>query len=72
MIEQEAVLCSTKNGVVRVKSWTRQTLSDAWELRNWEGVCSTPWQMVAPELKWTKKVTADKEGAGHSHCKDCG
>ena len=26
-----AVLCITKNGVVRGKSWTRQTLSDAWE-----------------------------------------
>ena len=52
-----AVLCITKNGVVRGKSWTRQTLSDAWE-------CGTPWQMVASELKSTKKVTADKEGAG--------
>ena len=58
------VLCITKNGVVRGKSWTRQTLSDAWESMNWEGFCSIPWQMVAPELKLTKKVTADKEGAG--------
>ena len=46
------------------KSWTRQTLSDAWESTNWEGLCGTPWKMVAPELKLTKKVTADK-GAGH-------
>ena len=59
-----AVLCITKDGVVRGKSWTRQTLSDAWESSNWEGLCATPWQMVAPELKLTKKVTADKEGAG--------
>ena len=59
-----AVLCITKNGVVRGKSSTRQTLSDAWESTNWEGLCGTPWQIVAPELKWTKKVTADKEGAG--------
>ena len=59
-----AVLSITKNGVVRGKSWTRQTLSDAWESTNWEGLCGTPWQMVAPELKLTKKVTADKEGAG--------
>ena len=44
--------------------WTRQTLSDAWESTNWEGLCGTPWQMVAPELKLTTKVTADKEGAG--------
>ena len=59
-----AVLCITKNDVVRGKSWTRQTPSDAWESTNWEGLCGTPWQMVAPELKLTKKVTADKEGAG--------
>ena len=57
-------MCITKNGVVRGKSWTRQTLSDAWESTSWEGLCGTPWQMVAPELKLTKKVTADKEGAG--------
>ena len=59
-----AVLCITKNGVARGKSWTRQTLSDAWESTNWEGLCGTPWHMVAPELKLTKKVTADKEGVG--------
>ena len=62
-----AVLCTTKNGVVRCESWTRQTLSDAWESTNWEGLCGTLWQMVAPELKLTKKITADKEGAG-PHC----
>ena len=33
-----AVLCITKDGVVRRKSWTRQTLSDAWESTNWEGL----------------------------------
>ena len=59
-----AVLCTTKNGAVRGKSWTRQTLSDAWESTNWEDLCGTPWQMVAPELKLMKKVTAGKEGAG--------
>ena len=32
----------TKNGFVRDKSWTRQTLSDAWESTNWEGLCGTP------------------------------
>ena len=32
-----AVLCIEKNGVVRGISWTRQTLSDAWESTNWEG-----------------------------------
>ena len=59
-----SVLCISLNGVVRGQSWKRQTLSDAWELTNWEGLCGTPWQMVAPELKLMKKVTADKEGAG--------
>ena len=59
-----AVLCIAKNGVVRGKCWTRRTLSDASESTNWAGLCGTPCQMVAPELKLTKKVTADKEGAG--------
>ena len=59
-----AVVCITTNGVVRGKSWRRQTLSDAWESTNWEGLCGTPWQKVAPELKLTKRVTGDKEGAG--------
>ena len=58
-----AVLFIAKNGVVRGKRRTGRTLSDAWESTNWEGLCGTPWQMVAPELKLTKKVTADKEGA---------
>ena len=50
-----AVLRITKNAVVRGKSWTRQTLSDVWESTNWDGLCGTPWQMVAPELKLTKE-----------------
>ena len=58
------VLRITKNGVARGKSWTRQTLSDAWESTNLDGLCGTPWQMVALESKLMKKVTADKEGAG--------
>ena len=49
---------------MRGKGWTRQTLIDAWESTNWKGLCGTPWQMVASELKLTKKVTADKKGAG--------
>ena len=39
-----AVLCITKNGVERGQSWTRQTLSDAWESTNWEGFV---WHSVA-------------------------
>ena len=58
-----AVLCNTKNGVVRGKSWTRQTLSDAWESANWESLRGTPWHMVAPDLILTK-VKAHKEGTG--------
>ena len=67
-----AVLCISKNGVVRGKSWTRQTASDARESTNWEGLCGTPWQMVAPELKLTKKVTADERRSGTPIAKDCG
>ena len=48
-----AVLYLTKNGVVRGKSWTRHTLSDAWESTNGEGLCGIPCQMVVPELKLT-------------------
>ena len=59
-----AVLCITMNGDVRGKSWTIQTLSFAWDATNWDGLFGTPWQMVAPELKLAKKITADKEGAG--------
>ena len=54
----------TKSRIVQGKSWTRHILSDAWESMNWEGLCGTPWQMSAPELKLTKKVTAEKRGAG--------
>ena len=59
-----AVLCIIQNGVVRGISWTRQTLSDAWQSTKWEGLCGIPWQMGSPELKLTKKVTVDKEGSG--------
>ena len=51
-----AILCITKNGVVRGQSKTRQTLSDPWDATNWSGLCGTPWQMVATALKLTKKV----------------
>ena len=39
------------------------TLSDASESTNWDGLCGTRWQMVAPELKLTKNVAADKGAA---------
>ena len=67
-----ALLCITKNGVVRGKNWTRQTLSDACDVTNWDGLCGTPWQMMAPVLKLTKKATADKERSGTLIAKDCG
>ena len=49
---------------MRGKSWTRQTVSDACDTTNWDSLCGTPCQMVAPEVRLTKKVTTDKEGAG--------
>ena len=57
-------MSTTKGGVVRGASSTRQTLSDAWDATKWGGLFGTPCQMVAAELKLTKKVTSDKEGAG--------
>ena len=65
-------MCTAKNGGVRGKSWTRQPLNDAWNATNWNGLCGTPWQTVAPELRLTKKVTADREGAGPPIAEDCG
>ena len=50
-----AVLCITKNGVVRGKSWTRQTLSDALESTNWEGL----WHSVADG---GSRIEVDEEG----------
>ena len=70
MIEQEQIICTAKDGAVRGRNWTRQTLSDAWGSTNWEDLCDTP-RMVAPELELTKKVTAGKEGAG-SNAEECG
>ena len=58
------VLSDRGDEVVRGKSWTRLTLSVAWQTTNWEGLCGTPWQMDAPELKMMKKVTVDEEGTG--------
>ena len=71
MIEQEQFFSISENGVVRGKSWTRQPLSEAWESTNWEGLYGTPWQMVAPELKFTKKSQLIKKELG-STAKDCG
>ena len=57
-----AVLCIIKNGVVRGKSRTRQPLNDAWDATDWDGLCGTPLQMEALELKLTMKAASDKEG----------
>ena len=57
-----AILSISKNGVRRDK--LRQPTNEAWVATNWDGLCGAPWQMVAPDLKLTKKVASDKEGAG--------
>ena len=46
--------------------WTMQPLNDAWDATNWDGLCGTPWLMVALDLNLTKKVTSHKEGGGSS------
>ena len=49
---------------MRGKSCTRQPLNGAWDATNWDALCGTSWQLVAHELKLTKKVTSDKRGTG--------
>ena len=81
-----AVLCITKNGFVRGKSWTRQTLSDVWESTNWEGLCGTPRQIGTgsplprivvermPEVEPRRfyVLSADIEAHGHTEgCPGC-
>ena len=39
-------------------------MNDAWDVTNWDGLCGTPWLMVAPQLILTKKVTFEEKGAG--------
>ena len=46
-----AVLCITKDGVVWSKSWTRETLHDAWDATNWDDLCGIPWQMVTMDFE---------------------
>ena len=57
-----AISYITKSGIVRGQSRRNQTLSDAWELTNWEDLLDNPWHMVITETRLTKKVIADEEG----------
>ena len=67
-----------KSGIVRGKSRTSQTLSDAWEPTNLEDGSVDPWpmlirsHMVITEIKLTKKFIADEEGSGTSIAENCG
>ena len=54
----------TEGIVVGHHDRTGAALCNVWESTNWDGLCGTPWQMGAPELKLTKKVTVGNEGAG--------
>ena len=46
---------------MRGKSCTRQTLSDAWDATNFDGLCGTLWQMVAPEFEVERKSQLTKK-----------
>ena len=63
MIEQEQFYVLPRMELCEAKVGQDKTLNYASESTIWEGLRGTPWQMVAPELKLTNKVTADK-GAG--------
>ena len=52
-----AILYITKSGIVRGKSRTKQTLSDAC----WEDLFDNLWHMVNTETRLTKKVVPDEE-----------
>ena len=60
----------TKSGIVRGKSWTKPTLSDAWEPTNLEDLFGDSWHMgirshtVITETRLTMKCITDEEGAG--------
>ena len=55
-----------KSGIVRGKSRTRQTLSDAWESTIREDLFGNPWHRrlhsAIAETKLTKKFITDEEG----------
>ena len=73
MIEQEQFLCITKNVVVpRQKFGRDRHCAMLGNPRTGKVSCGTPWQMVAPELRLTHKVTADKRRSGTPIAKDCG
>ena len=64
-----AILYIAKSGGVRGRSWIRQTSSNAWTPMNLdvmitETKLASRRQMMKPEMKLTKKVTADEEGTG--------
>ena len=56
------ILHIAKSGIVLDKSGTQQTLSDAWELMNWEDLFDHPGHMMITEIRLTKKTIADEEG----------
>ena len=53
----------TKSGIVRGKSRTKQTLSDAWEATSWKVLCQGS-HTVITEIRLTKKFITDEGGAG--------
>ena len=59
------VLCVTKFGVVRGKKLDETDTERCMGRDELARLCGTPWQMVAPELKLTKKVAAKKERDPH-------
>ena len=61
-----AISYITKSGTVQGKSWTNQTLSDAWESTIREDLCGNPWyrrlHTAIAEIKLMMKFIADEEG----------
>ena len=64
MIKQELFCASPREELCEAKVGQDRLWVMLLESMNWKGLCGTPWRVAAPEVKLTKKVTADREGAG--------
>ena len=57
-----AIESITKSGIVRGKSRTKQTLSDAWESKIWEDLCDNPWHSAK---NCCRKISGGWRLSGH-------
>ena len=61
---KKTISYNAKNGGLRGKSWTRQTVSDAFESTIKEDLFGNPFHTVITKSRLTKKFITDEKGAG--------